>query len=83
MSAADATEIDVMDLCNAQIMMWFEAQATGSSGYRLGGWLKTDQPFDVDRLREALTLLMNNHEALRLRVDTDQPRQWVLPKGEV
>ena len=77
MARDDVTDIRYFDLCNTQVMMWFDAQVSQRNGYLLGAWFKTDQPMDAGLLREAFARLTRNHDALRLRIDTDTPRQWI------
>ncbi|MFK7874842.1 MAG: condensation domain-containing protein, partial [Paracoccaceae bacterium] len=82
MVADNSPNTDFFNLCNAQLMMWFDARVSNSSGYRLGGWLKTEQHFDASTLRKAMRVLAQSHEALRLRLDPDQPRQWIVKDCE-
>lgn len=61
----------------AQKSVWFDISLAGTSGYLLGGWVRTEQAIDRTALRASLELLVQNHAALRLRVDDRQPRQWI------
>ncbi len=66
------------ELSFAQRAVWLDVQ-TGASraAYQLGTLCDIAAPIDADLARQATTLLMARHEALRLRVDDSAPRQWI------
>ena len=66
-----------LDLSLAQQAVWLDAKLSGSSAYQLGGWARIDAPLDEAAVRQAISLIMARHDALRLRVDDELPRQWL------
>jgi hypothetical protein len=66
-----------LDLSLAQQSVWLDAKLTGASAYQLGGWARIAAPLDEAAVRQSVRLLMARHDALRLRVDDELPRQWV------
>lgn len=77
MPASDLKMPDHFPLGNAQLPLWFDSQLSGPAGYRLGCWIKTERKLDADCLRASLRVLLEHHEALRLRIDPNTPRQWI------
>ena len=71
-----------LELSAAQRAVWFDLQLGASPlGYLLGGWACIDHALDVDLARQAVSLVMARHDALRLRVDGGAPRQRLVDGG--
>ena len=69
-----------LDLSAAQRAIWYDLQADAAPlGYQLGGWACLEHGLDVDLACQAVSLVMARHDALRLRVDADMPRQRLEP----
>jgi amino acid adenylation domain-containing protein len=67
-----------LELGLAQRAVWFDAQLADSpSAYTLVRLARIHGDFDAGAARQALTLVVARHDALRLRVDADLPRQWL------
>jgi amino acid adenylation domain-containing protein len=76
-SAERATERAWLELSLAQQSVWLDAKLSGASAYQLGGWARVAAPLDEAAVRQSVRLLMARHDALRLRVDDELPRQWL------
>lgn len=77
-TAAPGADPGRLPLSPAQEGIWFEQEATGSTGrYVIGRGYFVDGPFDLARLRNALSLLGRRQAALRtvVRHDADGRRQ--------
>jgi amino acid adenylation domain-containing protein/non-ribosomal peptide synthase protein (TIGR01720 family) len=60
--------------------VWFDLQADAAPlGYQLGGWACLEHAIDVELERQAVSLIMARHDALRLRIDANMPRQRLEP----
>ena len=68
---------DNLPLGLAQRSVWLDSHLAGSGGYLLGGWLRTAHDVDQDVLRASLQALVDQHDALRVRVDPLRPQQWL------
>jgi hypothetical protein len=66
-----------LELSLAQHAIWLEAKLSSGSLYQLGGWARIPAPLDEAAVRQAVSLVMARHDALRLRVDDQNPRQWL------
>jgi amino acid adenylation domain-containing protein len=67
-----------LDLTLAQRAVWFDAHLSASpSAYTLVRLARLHGDLDPAACREALKLVVARHDALRLRVDADLPRQWL------
>jgi amino acid adenylation domain-containing protein len=66
-----------LDLSLAQQAIWVDAKLIGSSAYQLGGWVRIAAPIDEQTAAQAISLVMARHDALRLRIDNELPRQWL------
>jgi hypothetical protein len=66
-----------LELSLAQQAIWLEAKLSHGSLYQLGGWARIPVDLDEAAVRQAASLVMARHDALRLRVDDEQPRQWL------
>ncbi len=74
---AIAADREWLDLSLAQQAVWLDAKLSGSAAYQLGGWARIAAPLDEEAVRQSVSLLMARHDALRLRVDDEMPRQWL------
>ena len=45
--------------------------------YQIGGYCRIEAELDVDLFRRALSIVIANNDALRLRIDANEPRQRV------
>lgn len=69
-------------LSHAQRGVWLDAKMIDRPGaYQIGSLAEISGPVDPALAREALRLVANRHDALRLRVDADEPRQRFEPMG--
>jgi hypothetical protein len=66
-----------LDLSLAQQAIWLDAKISGESLYQLGGWVRVAGHLDAAAVRQSISLIMARHDALRLRVDDQKPRQWL------
>jgi hypothetical protein len=66
-----------LELSLAQQAIWLEAKLSDGSLYQLGGWARIPANLDEASVRHASSLVMARHDALRLRVDDEHPRQWL------
>ncbi|MFN7981656.1 MAG: amino acid adenylation domain-containing protein [Vicinamibacterales bacterium] len=66
-----------LNLSLAQQAVWLDATLSGASAYQLGGWARVRGVVDEATVRQSISLLMGRHDALRLRIDDELPRQWV------
>jgi amino acid adenylation domain-containing protein len=72
-----------LELSLAQQSVWLDAKLSGASSvYQLGGWARMSTPPDEQAIRQSVRLLMARHDALRLRIDDELPRQWLDESGE-
>lgn len=72
-----AIDRDWLDLSLAQQAVWLDAKLSGNMVLQLGGWARIPAPLEEGLVRQAVSLVMARHDALRLRVDDEQPRQWM------
>jgi len=69
-------------LSSAQRRIWFLQHLHDDDRvYRIPFAARLDGPIDPDRLQQALRLLEERHDALRLRVSTEAPEQHLAPPG--
>ncbi|WP_260705497.1 condensation domain-containing protein [Edaphobacter flagellatus] len=66
-----------LDLSLAQQAVWLDAKLNGNMILQLGGWSRIPARLEEAYVRQAMSLVMARHDALRLRVDNDRPRQWL------
>ena len=72
-----------IDLSDQQRAVWLDMQLLDTPvGYQLSGWARFDCDIDPEIARQATSLVMARHDALRLRIDPYQPRQRVDPSVE-
>ena len=72
-----------IDLSDQQRAVWLDMQLLDTPvGYQLSGWARFDFDIDPEIARQAVSLVMARHDALRLRIDPYQPRQRVDPSVE-
>lgn len=79
---ADATSREWLHLSLAQQAVWLDSRLSDSSEYQLGGWMRIPEVLDEEAIGRALALVMARHDALRLRVDDELPRQWLDTSAE-
>lgn len=69
-------------LSHAQRGVWLDARmADDPTVYLVGSLAHVEAEIDPDLARQAVRMMMARHEGLRLRVDRDEPRQWIEPPG--
>lgn len=67
-----------VDLTSRQLSIWLELQTAGhASSYQIGGYTRIERPLDPRRFVAAVALVAAQHEALRLEIDPNEPRQRV------
>jgi amino acid adenylation domain-containing protein len=73
-----STTREWLDLSLAQRAVWLDASLSNSpSSYVLVRWARLHGSVDPSLAQQALTLMTARHDALRLRVDSELPRQWI------
>jgi hypothetical protein len=72
-----ATDREWLPLSLAQHAIWLESKLNRRAILQLGGWAKIEGEIDESLARQAVSLVMARHDALRLRVDDEEPRQWL------
>ena len=79
-----AMEVDRkwLELSLAQQAVWLDAKLSSASVYQLGGWARVEGSLDEAAVRQSVRLIMGRHDALRLRVDDELPRQWLDDSAE-
>ncbi|HKT54798.1 MAG TPA: HAD-IIIC family phosphatase, partial [Caulobacteraceae bacterium] len=81
---ADGSELAWFDLTSRQRSIWLDLQATGNlTNFQIGLYFGVSQKIDVDVLRQVLHDVIRRHDALRLRIDSDRPRQQLLSVPDV
>ncbi|KQT68984.1 MULTISPECIES: amino acid adenylation domain-containing protein [unclassified Aureimonas] len=71
---------DGFALSHAQRGVWLDAKMIGRpQAYQIGSLAEIAGPVDPALAQEALRLVMSRHDALRLRIDADEPRQRFEP----
>jgi amino acid adenylation domain-containing protein len=67
---------DWLPLTHAQRAVWLDVRLIGDpAAYQLGTRTDVEGEIDPDLARQAVRLIMGRHDALRLRVDAEEPRQ--------
>ena len=66
-----------LELSLAQQAVWLDAKMSDPSAYQLGTWSRIGIDLDEAIVRQATSIMMARHDALRLRVDDELPRQWL------
>ncbi|MDE1175178.1 MAG: condensation domain-containing protein [Edaphobacter sp.] len=66
-----------LELSLAQQSIWLESKLNPGAALQLGGWARIEGELDDHLARQAMSLVMARHNALRLRVDEHEPRQWI------
>lgn len=80
MTAPAPTDHDWHPLGLAQHGVWLDTLLLADpAAYRVATTLRVHAPLDVATLRAATEALVADHEALRLRIDADRPRQRIAP----
>ncbi|MBC3931646.1 condensation domain-containing protein, partial [Undibacterium curvum] len=76
--ALNVTQRDYFDLSGAQRAIWLDLRlGVNPVAYQLSGQAKLHGEIDHALFRQAISLLLAQHDALRLRVDVHTPRQWL------
>jgi amino acid adenylation domain-containing protein len=71
-----------LPLGDAQRAVWLDLRLGANPlAYLLGGRARIDGTLDLEALRQSLSALLARHDALRLRVDPEQPRQRLAAPG--
>jgi hypothetical protein len=78
----ESTYRDWLELSLAQQAIWLESKLNPESALQLGGWAKIVGELDEAIVRQAVSLVMARHDALRLRADEEHPRQWLENSSE-
>jgi FkbH-like protein len=74
----DFVEASWVDLTSRQRSIWLDISASGDHRlFQVGACVKVVQELDLALLRDALSDVVRRHDALRLTIDPDQPRQRV------
>ena len=72
------SEIEWQELTSAQMPVWLDLQTgTDLRFYIIGGYLRIAGSIDPAIFRRAVALAMARHDALRLRIHPDEPKQSV------
>lgn len=72
------TKTSWVDLSSRQLSIWLEVQSSGhAASYQIGGFTRIARPIDPERFRRAVGLVVSQHEALRLEISANAPRQRV------
>ena len=72
-----------LELSLAQRAVWLDASlAESPSAYTLVRWARINGDLQPELCRQAMTLVVARHDALRLRADRDAPRQWLHQSAE-
>ncbi|MFY9781108.1 MAG: condensation domain-containing protein, partial [Candidatus Baltobacteraceae bacterium] len=84
MSALETqTERQWLELSLAQRAVWLDASLSDDpTAYTLVRVVRMKGAFDPEAARQALTLVTARHDALRLRADSELPRQWLHGSSE-
>ena len=73
-----------LPLSPAQRMVWMDLRLNADPlAYQLAVRCRVEGALDLPTLRQSLTLLAARHDALRLRIDPESPRQWLAEAPEV
>ena len=74
--AASARQLH--ELSHAQRGVWLDARLIGDpAAYQIGAVATITGEVDLGIARQAVRVIMGQHDALRLRVDRAEPRQWL------
>src|SRR5437868_330911 len=74
----DFVEPTWAELTSRQRSIWLDVSASGDGRlFQVGARLEVTQKLDLALLQRALSDVVRRHDALRLTVDTHQPRQRV------
>ncbi len=77
-ASRSTSEIDWQALSSAQMPVWLDLQTgTDPRFYIIGGYLRIAGSIDPAIFRRAVALAMARHDALRLRIHPDEPKQSV------
>ena len=74
----DNSESSWIELTSRQRSIWLDLQASGSStSYQIGVYIRVRRKLDFELFKRALADVVARHDALRLHIDPDQPRQRI------
>src|SRR5882757_4348194 len=74
----DFVDLPWVDLTSRQRSIWLDVSASGDGRlFQVGARFKVSQKLDLALLQRALNDVVRRHDALRLTVDSHQPRQRV------
>ncbi len=80
LASADAAEW--FGLSHAQRAVWLDMRLIEDpAAYQVGCLVTFESAIDPDLARQAVRMMAGRHEALRLRIDRDEPRQRIEPAG--
>ena len=73
-----AGERALLPLADAQRAVWLDIQRLGSrDAYQVGAVITLKTELDYALAREAVRMVMARHDSLRLRIDANEPIQWI------
>lgn len=82
MTKPPVMERTYMPLSHAQRAVWLDMRLMENrAAYQVGCLVEFGCEIDPDIARQAVRIMMARHDALRLRVDSHEPRQWIEPAG--
>ncbi|SIR32013.1 nonribosomal peptide synthetase DhbF [Rhizobium sp. RU20A] len=77
-----AETADWFGLSHAQRAVWLDMRLIEDpTAYQVGSVVTFRSAIDPDLARQAVRMMVGRHEALRLRIDRDEPRQRIEPAG--
>ncbi|HXZ02352.1 MAG TPA: condensation domain-containing protein, partial [Stellaceae bacterium] len=77
-TSRSTSEVEWQELTSAQMPVWLDLQTgTDPRFYIIGGYLRIAGAIDPAIFRRAVALAMARHDALRLRIHADQPKQTI------
>ena len=84
LSAEAPTSRQWLPLGAAQRAVWLDLRLHADPlAYQLTGRARIGGDLDLAAVRQAVQLLLARHDALRLRIDPEQPRQWLATVSEL
>ncbi len=82
MTKPPVMERTYLALSHAQRGVWLDMRLIEDpAAYQVGCLVEFEGEVDPDLARQAVRIMMARHDALRLRVDPHEPRQWVEQAG--
>ncbi len=75
--------VEWFGLSHAQRAVWLDMRLIeDKAAYQVGCVVTFESAIDPDLARQAVRMMVGRHEALRLRIDRDEPRQRIEPAGK-